>query len=172
MALKRNADINQKGASDCLKCGRPLEKLRDNKVSTCAGCGQQHLVDKMGSRITLTVAERPELRHRDTKRAIQEQAQKEAAAKIEHLLGEIDKIKRQHEEIIAASLARDEAKKAEIALLRKEIVSVRRTLAATTKREEKLKHQLKDAEANAKEWEKAADGLAKHLEILKAQGKW
>ena len=69
MAVKRIFNINDKKARICLKCGQKIPKevltqISDNKTGVCPNCGQAHFVDINGSRCTLTVVERKELRHR------------------------------------------------------------------------------------------------------------
>ena len=73
MSLKRAGSIHSKGTKNCLKCGYELQDLQDDVVNTCSHCGQQHLVDLIGSSLTLTVIEKPELRHRAIKvKAVQQ----------------------------------------------------------------------------------------------------
>lgn len=66
MAIKRSYNIENKKGSRCLKCGEQLlpYAMRDNTVCTCNKCGQKMTVDRYGQTVILTVAERPEIRHR------------------------------------------------------------------------------------------------------------
>lgn len=65
MAIKRIiGKINEKYKS-CLRCGQHIEKtLEDDEVYTCERCGQRHFIDVYEKNIAITVAERPEVRHR------------------------------------------------------------------------------------------------------------
>lgn len=65
MAVKRSFNATDTKARSCLKCGRPLdlEILKDNTIITCK-CSQKMFVDRYGSRIILTVCEKPDLRRR------------------------------------------------------------------------------------------------------------
>lgn len=114
MAIKRSFGVKDNKGRACLKCGRtlPIEQMKDDTICACV-CGQKMFVDRYGSRATLTVCERPELRRRLEKEA------------------EDDK----DTEII------------------------------------KLKAQLAAAKQDAKEWEEAADGLARMIEEMKAHTK-
>ncbi len=66
MALKRIFSTKDKKNCICLKCGTQIEpdRLKDNSIYTCAQCGQKMTVDRNGSRATLTVIERQDLRRR------------------------------------------------------------------------------------------------------------
>lgn len=78
MAVKKTFSKNDIKAKTCLSCGRSIdEHLRDDTIYTCEYCGQGHFVDITKDRITLTVTERPEHRHRiaqipDTKELAEE----------------------------------------------------------------------------------------------------
>lgn len=113
-AVKRIADIRQKGATNCLNCGRemPRDKMKDNTIYQCVFCGYGHIIDRAGNMLTLTAKERADVRRR-----IQDAQAKEP-----------------------------DERDARIALLERE---------------------LKDARQQAKEWEAAADGLARMVEDLK-----
>jgi len=188
MSLKRAGSLHGRGTRNCLKCDRELTDLKDDVINTCNYCGQQHLVDIVGKSLTLTVAEKPELRHRAIKVAAVQQAEetKEQAQellkdvkreidlyeKIDELKKQLKEVTKQHKQIVKeteltqeAAIARINAKDAEIELLRSELRNARHNLTITTEK-------LVAAERDAKEWQKAADGLAEMLEQLKAQGKW
>lgn len=65
MAVKKTFSKNDTKAKVCLSCGRAIsEQLKDDTIYTCEYCGQGHFVDFAKDRITLTVTERPEHRHR------------------------------------------------------------------------------------------------------------
>lgn len=65
MAIKRIIARYSKKHRKCLKCGQHIDGvLRDNEVYTCERCGQQHLIDVYKHYIAMTIAERPEVRHR------------------------------------------------------------------------------------------------------------
>lgn len=188
MSLKRAGSIHSRGTKNCLKCGYELQDIQDDVVNTCSHCGQQHLVDLIGSSLTLTVIEKPELRHRAIKvKAVQqaEQAKEEKQdlleefkqriellEKIDALKRELKEVKRQHKAIISeaesyqqAAIAQIRAKDAEIEILRGELRHVKSNLSNTAE-------LLIKAQRDAKDWEQAADGLAYQLEILKAKGCW
>ena len=66
MAIKRSFSINNQKFCCCLTCGAKIapERLKDNTVCTCEKCGQKMTVDRYGSRVTLTVIEKQDLRRR------------------------------------------------------------------------------------------------------------
>lgn len=86
MALKRIIGRKEKKYKTCLNCGKRIEgALKDNEVYTCKSCGQQHLIDVYKDHITITVAERPELRNRPATTVTPEQqkAREALIAKVE-----------------------------------------------------------------------------------------
>lgn len=66
MAVKRIADINSKGATACLRCGRdmPPEAMKDGIIYKCPACGKGHFVDRNGSKLILTAEDRADMRRR------------------------------------------------------------------------------------------------------------
>lgn len=139
MALKRIFGINSKKGRACLHCGRILDaaQLKNDAIATCAECGQQHFVDlRAGGMCVLTVFERPDLRRKETKADPVPELQQEQA-------------KEKHER----KRRRDE-KKPE----RAEVEELKQQLKEALKRAEM-------AEQDAKEWERAAEGLARMVEI-------
>lgn len=68
MAIKRMfSPINAKHKA-CLNCDQQIEsRLKDNTVYTCPGCGQAHFVDVYERSVALTVAERPDIRRRNSR---------------------------------------------------------------------------------------------------------
>ena len=86
MAIKRIIGRHDKKFRSCLNCGQHIDKvLRDDEVYTCERCGQQHLIDVYVDHITMTVAERPELRRRPAAKITpqQERARKALVARAE-----------------------------------------------------------------------------------------
>lgn len=86
MAIKRIIGRRDKKFRSCLNCGQHIDKvLRDDEVYTCERCGQQHLIDVYVDHITMTVAERPELRRRPAAKITpqQERARKALVARAE-----------------------------------------------------------------------------------------
>ncbi len=66
MVIKRGFYINNPKQRTCPKCGQRIEKfkLKDNRKYTCEACEQVWLIDIYEDRCYLTMAERPEIRHR------------------------------------------------------------------------------------------------------------
>ena len=86
MAIKIIIGRGDKKSRKCLFCGSKIEKaLKDDEVYTCERCGQRHLVDIYPDCIHITVAERPEIRHRnvDTTTEEQRQARRDLIARVE-----------------------------------------------------------------------------------------
>lgn len=86
MALKRIIGRHNKKYRTCLNCGKSIYKvLKDNEPYTCDRCGQKHLIDVYPDNITMTVAERPDLRYRpETEKMSKEQrARKALIAKVD-----------------------------------------------------------------------------------------
>lgn len=67
MAIKRMFSPSERKHKACLKCGQQIEqRLKDNTVYTCPRCGQAHFVDVYEKNVALTVAERPDIRRRNS----------------------------------------------------------------------------------------------------------
>lgn len=65
MAIKRSIGKGNRKYKKCLRCDQPITAvLQDDKIYTCPQCGQQHLIDVYPQSITMTVAERPDIRRR------------------------------------------------------------------------------------------------------------
>ncbi len=94
MAVKRMGSKKDPKTMKCLRCGRLPEgiKPKDGTIHTCAVCGQQHFVDIIGDRLTLTVVERPDLRKTPQKT--------EAEKRIEALEQENEELKQQLQEAL------------------------------------------------------------------------
>lgn len=128
-----------------MRCGRIFEtvQLKNDTIATCALCGQQHFVDLLdGGMCVLTVFERPELRRKETK------ADPDPVPIPEPVQQEKKRLK------APAGKRRSAARTPE----RAEVEELKRQLKEALKRAE-------IAEQDAKEWEKAADGLARMIEI-------
>lgn len=171
MSIKSKGDFNQIDARSCLKCGRELKDLYDNTVNTCAYCGQRHFVDIWDNSLTLTVAEKPQYRHRTnevTEQLREAAKEEEAKARITALKLQIEQAKARQRE---AERRRKEAEE-ETARNEEDKKDLKGQIKELKRKLKKSEAALQEAEQNAAEWQDAAEGLAKFLEKLKAQGEW